>query len=153
MIKKAIGIIIGIIVIVSTVCVVYFKSKSVEIVKKTAPVSIRSADVSGLHYVELSSRAAERLDIQTVDVVDKYLVEKKVNRQVVPYQALIYDLDGNTWIYTNPTSTIYLRQHIEVDYIDDDFVILLEEIPSETSVVTVGVAELFGSEFGVGGGH
>ena len=74
----------------------------------------------------------------------------KVSRSVVPYTAVIYDLQGDTWVYTNPAPLTFVRDHVKVDYIDDDTAVLSEAPAVGTKVVSVGVAELFGTEFGVG---
>jgi hypothetical protein len=73
-------------------------------------------------------------------------------KKIIPYASVIYDLHGETWTYTNPEPLVYIRQPITVDYIEGDLAILLEGPPVDTEVVTVGVAELFGAESGVGGG-
>ena len=74
----------------------------------------------------------------------------KLQRSTVPYTAVIYDLKGDTWVYTSPSPLTYVRHHVKVDYIDDDTAILTEAPPVGTNVVSVGVAELFGAEFGIG---
>ena len=74
----------------------------------------------------------------------------KMQRSVVPYNAVIYDLEGDTWVYTSPAPLTFVRHHVKVDYIDDDTAILTEAPPVGTKVVSVGVAELFGAEFGIG---
>jgi hypothetical protein len=74
----------------------------------------------------------------------------KLKRSVVPYNAVIYDLKGDTWVYTSPAARTFVRQHVKVDYIDDDTAILTEGPAVGTNVVSVGVAELFGAEYGIG---
>jgi hypothetical protein len=69
---------------------------------------------------------------------------------VVSAAAVIYDVNGLTWIYTNPEPLTYLRVQIVVDYFLDDIAVLLEGPPVGTKVVTVGVAELHGIDTGVG---
>jgi hypothetical protein len=74
----------------------------------------------------------------------------KVQRSVVPYEAVIYDLQGETWVYTNPAPLTYVRHQVKVDYIDGENAVLAQAPPMGTKVVSVGVAELFGTEFGIG---
>ena len=69
---------------------------------------------------------------------------------VVPVGALIYDLNGETWIYISPEPLQFLRYAVQVDYIEGDMVVLLEGPPAGTKVATVGVAELHGTDTGVG---
>jgi hypothetical protein len=96
----------------------------------------------------LSARAAKRLGIETALVRDAQVQGKL--RKVVPYAAVFYDLNGKTWVYTNPASLTFVRASISVDYIDGDLAVLLEGPSSGTSVVSVGSPELYGIEFGVG---
>ena len=69
---------------------------------------------------------------------------------VVPVASLLYDLNGETWIYINTESLQFLRVPVVVDYIKDDMVVLLEGPPAGTKVAVVGVAELHGADTGVG---
>jgi hypothetical protein len=68
---------------------------------------------------------------------------------VIPYAAVIYDTEGNTWIYTNPEPLVFVRQSIVVDRIEGDEAFLSQGLDSGTMVVTVGVSELYGAETGV----
>ncbi|MEW6239734.1 MAG: efflux RND transporter periplasmic adaptor subunit [Chloroflexota bacterium] len=70
-------------------------------------------------------------------------------QKVIPYAAVIYDVEGNAWVYTNPEPLVFVRQPIVIDYIEGDLAILLDGPEAETAVVTVGAAELFGAETGV----
>jgi len=68
----------------------------------------------------------------------------------IPYSAVIYGLNGETWAYTNPEPLTYVRHPITIDYIDGGLAILLDGPSQGTDIVTIGVAELFGTETGVG---
>ena len=71
-------------------------------------------------------------------------------RADVPYQAVIYDVNGAAWVYTVPEPLVYVRHPVVVDYVDGTRAVLSEGPPSGTAIVTVGVAELYGIEVGVG---
>jgi hypothetical protein len=71
-------------------------------------------------------------------------------RLMVPSAAVVYDINGQTWVYTNPETLTYLREPILVDYFLDGTAVLLEGPTAGTRVATVGVAELFGTDTGVG---
>jgi hypothetical protein len=109
------------------------------------PAKLEPLGGTGLNRVILSAQAAKRLGIQTASVRDTKVQGKL--RKVVPYAAMIYDLHGETWVYTNPSSLTFVRERISVDYIDGDLVVLSAGPPSGTAVVTVGVPELYGTEF------
>lgn len=67
----------------------------------------------------------------------------------VPTSAIVRDIYGGEWVYTRTAPYTFLRQRIEVASIDGSRAILSRGLASGAEVVTVGAAELFGSEFGV----
>jgi hypothetical protein len=107
--------------------------------EKIAPSKLEPIEGSELQRVILTDKAAERLGIETVIA----------NGIEVPYAAVIYDIEGNTWIYTNPEPLTYVRAPITIEHIEGDTAFLSESLASELTVVTVGVAELWGTETGV----
>ena len=94
--------------------------------------------------VTLIEAAAKRLDIQTATIRDE--VVNGTRREVMPYAAVLYDSEGVTWTYTNPEPLVFVRNRIEVDYIEGDWAILSAGPPSSSAVVTVGAQELYGAE-------
>jgi hypothetical protein len=102
---------------------------------------------SGLKVLTLSSKAAERLGVATVPVAGGGA------QMSIPYAAIVYDADGQTWAYVNNEPLVYVRALITVDVIDGDVAVISAGPPSGTPVVTTGAAELYGAEIGVGGGH
>lgn len=105
----------------------------------------------GYNKVTLTKKAAERLDIQTEPVREESIGGS--THLVIPYAAIIYGLNGETWAYIrNPgaDSLTFVRVPITVDRIEDDLVILTDGPDIGTEVVTVGVAELYGTDTGVG---
>ena len=77
------------------------------------------------------------------------LMGSGTERKIVPFAALLYDVNGKTWVYTNPESLTFVRAPVTVDYIEDDLVFLSEGPPVGTEVVTVGGSLLYGAETGV----
>ena len=116
-------------------------------VESVPPSVLEPIEGSDIQRVILTEKAVERLDIQTSAIRDEQVNGSK--RKVVPYAAVIYDLEGNTWVYTNPASLSFVRESITIDFIEGDQVVLMEGPSSGTEVVTVGVAELYGAETGV----
>ena len=99
---------------------------------------------SSLSKVTLTQKSAERLDIKTGKVT---LQDGVVS---APYAALLYDVKGKTWVYTNPSPLVYVRAPVVVDSIKGPNALLKEGPPEGTVVVVVGVAELYGAESGIG---
>ena len=102
---------------------------------------------SGLKQLTLSQKAAERLGVETAEVAGSG------SALSVPYAAVIYDAQGKTWSYVNTGPLVYLREEITVERIDGDTAILSAGPAAGTPIVTIGAAELYGAEIGVGGGH
>ncbi len=111
------------------------------------PVTVEEVDGDDLHRITLSERAAERLGIEVASVVEDG------DALLIPYSALLYDADGATWTFTNPEGLVFVREEVDVDRIENEFVRLTAGPAQGTNVVSVGAAELWGAETGVGGGH
>lgn len=115
-----------------------------------AAVTVTKIEGSDLKLMTLTAEAAQRLDIQTLEVAD---APAGRTGTVVPYSALLYDLNGDTWVYSNPKDLDFVRVAVTVDRIEGDAAFLSAGPPVGTKVVTVGVSEFHGVEAGVGGGH
>ena len=107
---------------------------------KVEPYVTERIEGSELSRLVLTEKAAERLDIQVAEA----------GENLVPYAAVLYDTNGDTFVYTNPEPLTFVRAPIVVDYIEGDTAVLVDGPPPGTSVVIVGAAELVGIEFGVG---
>jgi hypothetical protein len=112
------------------------------------PAIVEKIEGTELNRVILTERAAQRLDVQTAPVREEQV--NGTQRLVVPYAAVIYDLKGETWAYTSPEPLTFVRQPIKVDFIEGDMAVLSEGPAAGTLVATVGVAELYGADTGVG---
>lgn len=113
----------------------------------TPPARVEHIGQTGLSRVILTAEAAKRLDIQTAVVSDTQVNGKSL--KTVPYASVYYDLNGATWVYTSTAPLTFVRAPITVDHIAADQAFLADGPPSGTTIVTVGVAELYGTEFGV----
>lgn len=114
-------------------------------------VEMAAADAAGEEalYLALDSPEHNLVPGQRVRV-HLTLAGSGTQKKIVPYSAVLYDLNGDTWTYTSPEPLTFIRHPISVEYIEGDTAVLLDGPPSGTEVVTVGVAELYGTEFGVG---
>jgi multidrug efflux pump subunit AcrA (membrane-fusion protein) len=115
-------------------------SETVEGTTANGPAKVEAIEGTEFNRLTLTEKAAERLDIQVAEVGDN----------AVPYGALLYGLNGDTFVYTNPEPLTYVRAPVVVDRIEGDRVVLVEGPPAGTAVVIVGGAELIGIEFGLG---
>jgi hypothetical protein len=107
-------------------------------------------EAEGLNRLTLDPRAADRIGVKTEPIGVLIRFGGESQRTTVPYSAVLYNPDGATYVYTNPEPLIFVRHPITVDYVEGNLAVLAAGPPRGTSVVTVGVAELQGMEFGVG---
>ena len=95
--------------------------------------------------VKFSAEGAKRVGLQTA------AIGGNGQQKVIPYAAVIYDSEGNTFTYTSPEQLTFVRQDIQIDRVDGDRVVLSDGPPAGTEVVTVGAEEVYGTEFEVSG--
>ena len=69
---------------------------------------------------------------------------------VIPWSAILYDMNGGIWVYVKVSPQVYSRRRVEVSHIVDDLVVLTRGVNAGDEVVTAGAVEIFGTEFGVG---
>jgi hypothetical protein len=103
-------------------------------------VPIKGTDVQ---RVVFDAEGAERVGLKTAPI------RQNGQGTVIPYDAVIYDADGKTYAYTAPKPLTYVRQEIAIDHVAGDSVMLSDGPPAGTKVVTVGAAEVYGTEFEV----
>ena len=72
------------------------------------------------------------------------------NRIVVPWSAIMYDINGGNWVYLRTRQYTYSRRRVEVSSVIDGSAVLTRGINKDEEIVTTGAAELFGTEFGGG---
>jgi|GEM_PF-3582325 len=82
--------------------------------------------------------------------VDLPLKETETVRKFVPASAVLYDPRGQAWAYTNPKPMAYVREQLNIDFMNDKVAVLRSGPPIGTKVVTTGAFELFGTESGIG---
>ena len=116
--------------------------------EKVAPAHVEHIEGEEVSRVTLTEKAAERLAV-TLDVVRDERMGGAL-RRVVPYGAVLYDVNGRTWVYTSPESLVFVRREIVVDHIAGDLAVLTDGPPAGTRVVTLGATELHGAEFEIG---
>jgi hypothetical protein len=114
--------------------------------KPAPPATVEQVPGSALSQVTLTQDAAQRLGLETAPVRKAAGTGK-----VVPFGAVMYDAQGAAWVYTVRAERSYLRAPIVVDRVVGDQAYLRDGPAAGTDVVTVGVPELYGSEYGVEG--
>lgn len=108
------------------------------------PVTVAEVAGTELSRITLTESAAERLDIQTTEVESASL------ERVVPSAAVIIDPQGAYWVYTNEEPFVFVRHELR-SVREEGFDVYFDFGPEVgTPVVTIGVPELYGTEFGIG---
>jgi hypothetical protein len=110
----------------------------------SGPATVYEIEGSDVSRVELTAKAAERLDIQTATVT------QDGGRMVIPYSAVLYSPTGETWAYVSDKPLSFIREEIVVDRIEGDIAVLTKGPKRGAKVATLGVAELYGAESGLG---
>jgi uncharacterized protein YcfL len=110
-------------------------------------VTVEPIAGTDLNNITLSEEAIKRLDLQTSEVAAAPGAGSGAKQMAIPYGAVLYDVDGNTWAYTkDPAALTFVRAAITVDHIEGDLAILTDGPFIGTAVVSVGATELYGSE-------
>jgi multidrug efflux pump subunit AcrA (membrane-fusion protein) len=117
-------------------------SACTEVESETA-TGYEPATLDDRNRVTFTAEGAERTGLQTAPVT------RHGRRSSVPYAALLYDPEGGTYVYTNPARRTFRRVAVKVARIDGDQALLSDGPPAGTEVVTVGAAEVYGTELEV----
>ena len=122
-----------------------FNARAADAPKTKGAAHVESISGSSLKRVVLTKKAAERLDIKTGAVT-----ADSAGALSTPYASVLYDVKGNTWVYTNPEPLVYVRHAITVMSVKGPSALLKTGPAAGTAVVVVGASELYGAESGVG---
>ncbi|MGH2795430.1 MAG: hypothetical protein ACRDKG_14125 [Actinomycetota bacterium] len=94
--------------------------------------------------ITLTDQTVARMGIETVPV------STTPEGLVVPYGALIYDVRGDAFVYTNPSPLVFVRHAVRVKQIRGDLLVLADGPASGVRIVTIGAGLLLGIELGIG---
>lgn len=109
--------------------------------KEPPPATVEDIPGSAVHKLILTARAAQRLGIQTQPLLPGGIAAA----------AVMYDNDGRAWTYTSPAPLTFVRAPVSIGVVKNEVAALVSGPAPGTQVVTIGSAELFGLEYGVGG--
>lgn len=112
--------------------------------KAESPAKVEAVAGSDLKSITLTQAAADRIALKTEPVAGG------TGAKVIPYAAVIYDTHGASWTYTSPQPLKFVRQKIVIDRISGKDAYLTEGPGAGVAIVTVGAAELYGAETGIG---
>ncbi len=74
-------------------------------------------------------------------------LRSRVRALVVPHSAVIYDVSGGSWVYERTAPHVFVRRRVELGGLAGSNVIVQRGLAEGQTVVAVGAAELYGTEF------
>ena len=122
------------------------KSRAAKPVNAPPSASAAAATVDLFYEVEnddLGLRLGQKLGV-TIPL------QEPEESLVIPWSAVVHDIHGGAWVYEQTAPRTYTHRRVQVRAVVGDQAILESGPAPGAKVVTVGVAELFGTEFGVG---
>ncbi len=112
-----------------------------------SPATVELAEDGGPATLRVAQEAVERLGIDTAPVGGSS------GSLSIPYAAVVYDADGQSWTFVELEPGVYQRAPITITSVDGPNVWLSQGPEVGTPVVTVGAPELVGVEAGISGGE
>lgn len=110
-------------------------------VRETYPYKVEPIKGSDVQRVTMEDETAALLPVETS------AVGRAGERKVVPHEALIYNPDGDSFVYTKPKAETYVRAPVKVVRVDGGEAVLSDGPRAATTIVTTGAAELLATEY------
>ena len=66
----------------------------------------------------------------------------------VPWSAVYHDIYGGQWVYEHTGDRHFVRRRVEIGWVDGEWAAVTRGLQPGVKVVTAGVAEIAGTEFG-----
>jgi len=115
----------------------------------TGPPSADPAAASVDIYYALTGAASiqpgERLSVRV-----PLVRTTPVRSLIIPASAVVYDLSGGAWVYEQKAPHVFVRRRVEISSSSGNQLVVARGLREGSQIVTVGVAELYGTEFYVG---
>jgi hypothetical protein len=109
--------------------------------RETYPYKVEAIKGSDVQRVTMTDKTAALLPIETTTV------RRAGTRTIVPHEALIYNPDGDSFVYTKPKAETYVRAQVKLVRVDGDEAVLSDGPRAATTIVTTGAAELLATEY------
>lgn len=115
------------------------------------PARTAAGTAAGAPALRPGERVTVTLPLGTAGSADNRALDRAL---VVPLDAIVRDLHGGSWVYVQADTLRFERRRVEVARVAGEGAqaraVLASGPPRGVRVVTAGVAELFGTEFGTG---
>lgn len=110
-------------------------------VRDSQPYEVIGAEDAAIKTVKMDDETAALLPVELATV------RERGNRKVVPHNAVIYNPDGGSFVYTKPKAETYIRAPIDIVRVHGDDATLSKGPSAGTKIVTTGSAELLATEY------
>jgi hypothetical protein len=109
--------------------------------REAQPYKVQAIKGTDRNLVSMADETAGLLPVETTEL------REIDGKKVVPHNALIYNPDGDVFVYTKPKAETYVRRPVRVDRVSGDRAWLKAGPEAGTTIVTTGSAELLATEY------
>jgi hypothetical protein len=109
--------------------------------REAQPYEVIGPEDAAIKRVKMADATAELLPVELTSV------RREGQRKVVPHAAVIYNPDGDSFVYTKPEAETYVRAPIEITRVEGNTATLSDGPAAGTRIVTTGSAELLATEY------
>jgi multidrug efflux pump subunit AcrA (membrane-fusion protein) len=109
--------------------------------REAQPYTVEGPEDAAIKRVKMADATAALLPVELTSV------RREGERKVVPHDAVIYNPDGDSFVYTKPDAETYVRAPIEITRVQGNTAVLSEGPKAGTTIVTTGSAELLATEY------
>jgi hypothetical protein len=109
--------------------------------RESQPYKVEGPEDAAIKTVKMDDATAALLPVRVAEV------GTQGDRKVVPHNAVIYNPDGGSFVYTKPAAETYIREPIDIVRVKGDDATLSKGPSAGTKIVTTGSAELLATEY------
>jgi hypothetical protein len=109
--------------------------------RENQPYTVEGPEDADIKRVKMEDATAALLPVELASV------RREGGRKVVPHNAVIYNPDGGSFVYTKPKAETYIRAPIDIVRVTGNDAVLSKGPPAGTKIVTTGSAELLATEY------
>ena len=109
--------------------------------RENQPYKVEGPEDAAIKTVKMDDATAALLPVRLTEVGNQG------DRKVVPHNAVIYNPDGDVFVYTKPKAETYVRRPVRVESVEGERALLAAGPEAGTTIVTTGSAELLATEY------
>jgi hypothetical protein len=109
--------------------------------REAQPYKVQPIKGTDRNTVTMADETAGLLPVETTEV------RESGGKKVVPHNALIYNPDGDVFVYSKPKTETYIRRPVRVERVSGSRAWLAAGPEAGTTIVTTGSAELLATEY------